>query len=255
MKVRRLREDELQHFGVLGMKWGVRRYQNEDGSLTSEGKARYIKGDLDSGYVSLTNAGKKEYSKTLTKNRKLVEQEAASELKNYQSKLTEESNKLNDNANSYAKQIEEKTKSLAKSDSFKKDVYNTYNKNNGFNEWDMVDAIHECLTKEIGKDQKMIDTFNEYMTAQDAYWDTLKEVTKKVTSKVGNNIMTNSKNMPFVAQGENAVGNIVRGMEKDSKWNSYVYRHFDDYWVAEAVSPDLTKNITVEDYEKYSKKE
>lgn len=32
--------DELYPFGVKGMKWGVRRYQNEDGSLTSLGKKR-----------------------------------------------------------------------------------------------------------------------------------------------------------------------------------------------------------------------
>lgn len=33
-------ENELIHFGVKGMKWGVRRYQKKDGSLTSAGKKR-----------------------------------------------------------------------------------------------------------------------------------------------------------------------------------------------------------------------
>ena len=37
------REDELTHFGTKGMRWGVRKYQNSDGTLTSEGRARYLK--------------------------------------------------------------------------------------------------------------------------------------------------------------------------------------------------------------------
>ena len=31
----------LQHYGIKGQKWGLRRFQNEDGSYTAEGKARY----------------------------------------------------------------------------------------------------------------------------------------------------------------------------------------------------------------------
>lgn len=36
-------KNELYHYGVSGQKWGVRRYQNGDGSYTSEGKKRYKK--------------------------------------------------------------------------------------------------------------------------------------------------------------------------------------------------------------------
>ncbi len=38
----------LAHHGVKGQKWGVRRYQNKDGSLTEEGRYRYSKNSKSS---------------------------------------------------------------------------------------------------------------------------------------------------------------------------------------------------------------
>lgn len=40
-----VKHGELMHFGIKGQKWGVRRYQNPDGSLTPEGKKRYLNSD------------------------------------------------------------------------------------------------------------------------------------------------------------------------------------------------------------------
>lgn len=59
----------LMHHGIIGMKWGVRRFQNEDGTLTDLGKKRYEK-NLDK-YVGddgqLNERGQKKYDRLVKK--------------------------------------------------------------------------------------------------------------------------------------------------------------------------------------------
>ena len=39
-------DEELYHYGIKGMRWGIRRYQNPDGSLTTAGRKRLEKADI-----------------------------------------------------------------------------------------------------------------------------------------------------------------------------------------------------------------
>ena len=64
---------ELYHHGVKGMKWGVRRYQNPDGSLTAAGKKKYGKMSDD------------KLSKTL---KKQVQKQRGPSLKEYVNQYT-----------------------------------------------------------------------------------------------------------------------------------------------------------------------
>lgn len=59
----------LQHHGLKGMKWGIRRYQYSDGSLTPEGKLRYARDAREKGYHDYDKSTGK-YYKTSKKNGK-----------------------------------------------------------------------------------------------------------------------------------------------------------------------------------------
>lgn len=54
-------DDYLMHSGRKGMQWGVRLFQNPDGSLTPLGRLRYLKGGREASADGFTNKGRKRY--------------------------------------------------------------------------------------------------------------------------------------------------------------------------------------------------
>lgn len=68
--------DHLEHHGIKGQQWGIRRFQNEDGTLTAEGRERYNIDDPKEATRAVTNAYNRylraRKSKTATPEKKLM---------------------------------------------------------------------------------------------------------------------------------------------------------------------------------------
>lgn len=106
--------DDLLHYGVHGMKWGIRRYQNPDGSLTKLGRVRYL-GSEERYHKALERADSKWINKNYNKIQKKAEKTVRREMTAYSKQLRREIPALNKNGKlslTYANAYNQKMASL-----------------------------------------------------------------------------------------------------------------------------------------------
>lgn len=131
--------NQLYHWGIKGMKWGVRRYQNEDGTLTEAGIKRYNRDADEKGYDRTSGTGAR--YKVVGQGKDQRNERLNADAKRYVREDLEREKGIADNSANLARNLKTATDASirnAKNDRPKMDLSNMSDK-------EMRDAINRAL--------------------------------------------------------------------------------------------------------------
>ena len=147
----------ISHHGILGMHWGIRRFQNKDGSLTPEGKKRYYS---DNG--QLTQEGRRHYYDydfhgMLNNEGREFNKQASKDYNNYAETILNDTKKSNPDFDKKVKRHKKLQK--MNRESYKKD-FDNFLKGEDYKDLDYEDFKDEAYSRwrktDIGKEQEEI---------------------------------------------------------------------------------------------------
>ena len=177
---------ELYHHGVKGMKWGVRRYQNADGSLTEAGKKRAVD-KFAKKYYRNTRISGNSFGATVgvSKSKEIESMYNSKQLKSARDKLRKVE-KIEDDYWKNEKLVDKyQKKAAAKFTKEYGDDYENVLRWFKYDDGDQGDTGSFCLyLKDKGINIRKYE--NEVMDAREAYRSECKKVVDSVVNEYGN---------------------------------------------------------------------
>lgn len=249
---------EFYHHGILGMKWGVRRYQNKDGSLTNAGKQRY-KNQLQADIASAAKMKSKSFASTTYTN--TATSSIAINVKTKDSGIADAAKTLgrigdsiNEQYNEIFKVAKDEALSALKDPNFKKDLdkqlYELFG--DGCDDEDFFDSERNIVVADLINSSKYSpETSKKVEQAKEAidkYYETSKELAKQITDGYGDETVTSVRDIAVKYQ--DVVTDMIH-RAAGSSWISYLYRHGEDYLLEDV---DEIYDSSVYSMEEYNKK-
>ena len=145
MKIK-MESNRLIHYGIKGQKWGIRRFQNSDGSLTSAGRKRYSDSGGIRGVVSKV--------KNSVEKRK-----ASSKASTAKKKATKEEEKETKEKESLEKKKERILKSRSAKELYENaDLFTSQELQSAYNRLTLEKNISSLVPKEVDKGKQFVDS-------------------------------------------------------------------------------------------------
>lgn len=243
----------LQHHGIKGQKWGIRRFQNEDGTYTAEGKERYGRGSSDGKTRGLFFH--KKHKPPFEVDRKAVEKDfdaSVNEHSDVVSRIKENENKITKQADALSESYAKHLDNMKLSKNSKENIWNNLSYDFGGKASNVDDeelyefvtrdyvyeeirkSLRDSLPKDIKEKRKVLDRSLE------KYWDDVHKISDPVCQKYKDKYI---KDLEDKYDSWDPVDYEINNLISDKLGTSfalYLSRNF-DYWVNDI--PEFNKAV------------